>query len=127
MTLRRLQGEATNQEELNIVLTAPTGVAAHNISGVTLYSALLLPMGQTKSYVKLSDEKRNMLRSKAGALKLLIIDKISTVGSNLFLQIHRRPCGLKSFQKPFGGVSVISLGDMLQLPPVLQRYVSKSV
>ena len=127
MALRRLQGETTNPEELSVVLTAPTGVAAHNISGVTLHSALLLPLGQTKSYVKLSDEKRNVLRSKAGALKLLIIDEISMVGSNLFLQIHHRLCELKSSQKPFGGVSIIVFGDMFQLPPVLQRFVFKSV
>ena len=69
MTLRRLQGEATNPEELNVVLTAPTEVAAHSISGVTLYSALLLPLGQTKSYVKLSDEKKKHVAIQSRSIK----------------------------------------------------------
>ena len=79
-----------NPNDVRVLLTAPTGTAAHNIGGVTLHSAILLPLGQTKSFVTLSDDKSNMLRSKTSNLQLLIIDEISMVGNNPFLQLHCR-------------------------------------
>jgi hypothetical protein len=123
MALRTLQKEGENPDEIHILLSAPTGTAAHNISGTTLHSAFLLPLGQVKSYNKLSDDKRNTLRAKAGKLQLLIIDEISMVGSNLFLHLHYRLSEIKSSNKLFGGVSVVVFGDLYQLPPVKQHFI----
>lgn len=88
MTMRTLQTVGDNP--VKVVLAAPTCTAAHNISGATLHSAFLLPLGQTKSYVKLSDEKRNGLRTKAGKMVLMIIYEISMVSNDLLLQVHNR-------------------------------------
>ena len=71
--------------DVRVLLTVPTGTAAHNIGGVTLHSAFLLPLDQIKSFATLSDDKRNILRSKTSNLQLLIIDEISVVGTGLFL------------------------------------------
>ena len=125
--MRTLQQEGYNPDDVRVLLTAPTGTAAHNISGTTLHSAFLLPLGQTRSYIKLSDDKRNTLRSKVGNLDLLIIDEISMVGSNLFLQLHYRLTEIKGSSNLFGGVAVIVLGDLYQLPPVKQQFVFKPV
>ncbi|CAG2202192.1 unnamed protein product [Mytilus edulis] len=102
MALRKLQTIGDNPDDVHVLLTAPTGTAAHNISGVTLHSAFLLPLGQTKSYIKLSDDKRNAFRSKASKIRLLIIDEISMVGSELLLQIHYRLCEITGINEPFG-------------------------
>ncbi|XP_069109785.1 ATP-dependent DNA helicase PIF1-like [Argopecten irradians] len=113
-------------DDLHVILAAPTGTAAHNISGVTLHAAFLLPLGQTKSYIKLSDDKRNSLRAKLKNLKILIIDEISMVGMDLLLQLHYRLCELTGILETFGGVSLLAFGDLFQLPPVLQHFVFKS-
>ncbi|XP_078312811.1 uncharacterized protein LOC144619258 [Crassostrea virginica] len=127
MAIRTLHVQGDNPDDIRISLVAPTGTAAHNISGTTIHSAFLLPLGQTKSILRLSDDKRNGLRSKAGKLDLLIIDEISMVSSDLLYQIHNRLTEIKGVSKPFGGVSVIAFGDLYQLPPVLQPFVFKPV
>lgn len=127
MALRTLQVEGQNPDNIRVLLTAPTGTAAHNIAGTTLHSAFLLPLGQTKSYIKLSDDKRNTLRTKAGHLDLLIVDEISMVGSDLLLQLHYRLTEIKSSTKLFGGISLIVLGDLYQLRPVKQKFVFEPV
>lgn len=56
-------------------------------------------------------------------MKLLIIDEVSMMGSNMFFSIHRRLCQIFRSDKPFGGKSVIVLGDFRQLRPVGDGYV----
>ena len=73
----RLSGQV-QPEDVVVLLTAPTGVAAFNIQGMTLHSALLL--GTTKfSSQPLTHDKLNTLRMKLANLQLLIIDEISMV------------------------------------------------
>ena len=62
MAIRTLKHEGSNPEAVRVLLTAPTGTAAFNIQASTLNSTFLLPLGQTKVYKKLSDQKRNTLR-----------------------------------------------------------------
>ena len=127
MALKNLQLEGENPDKIKVLLTAPTGTAAHNISGTTLHSAFLLPLGQTKSFTKLTDDKINTLRAKAGTLELLTVDEISMVDCNLLLHLHYRLCEIKSSQKPFGGVSMLVFGDLFQLPPVKQQFLFNPV
>ena len=74
-------------EDILVLLTAPTGIAAMNINGMTIHSALL-PGTSKNSFQALSQEKLNTLRLKLSNLKLLIIDEVSMVGCNILLQIH---------------------------------------
>ena len=74
MAMRAFHAEGENPDDVQVLLTAPTATAAYIIGGVTLQSAFLLPLDQTKSFATLSDDKRNTLRSKTS--KLLIIDEI---------------------------------------------------
>ncbi len=75
--------------DVTVLLTAPTGVAAFNIGGMTVHSALLLNCGRF-GYEPLSNERLNTLRTKLSNLVLIIIDEVSMVGSNMLLEIHRR-------------------------------------
>lgn len=115
---------------------APTGVAAINAGGETIHSFLQLPFtpfvpGTGKGFntgtevadkhsllekLKLRDSKRNLLRK----LELLIIDEVSMVRCDLLDEIdlvlrHVR----KNWHQPFGGLQVVFVGDMFQLPPVV--------
>ena len=86
--LLRLSGEI-DPTDVSVLLTAPTGVAAFNIGGMTLHSAFLLGSGQL-GFQQLSNEKTNTLRYRLSKLKLLIIDEVSMVGCNLLLLLHKR-------------------------------------
>jgi len=113
------------------LLTAPTGVAAFNIDGMTIHSALLLRTTQnSKDGAPLTFEKLNTVRSKLENLQLIIIDEVSMVGSDMLLNIHRRLDEIKGISGEgiyFGNVCVLAVGDLYQLPPVMQRPIFEPV
>ncbi len=111
-----------------VLLCASTGKAASNINGTTLHSAFGLPVrqkGQKFEYKKPSDQRLNTMRARYVNLTIIIADEISMFGGeslehlNLALQ-----CIFKN-SKPFGGISIITVGDLLQLNPVGDRAVFK--
>lgn len=57
------------------------------------------------------------LRARVQGLRYLIIDEISMVSATTLLHIHRRLEEGTGVQAPYGGVSVIFIGDFFQLPP----------
>jgi hypothetical protein len=121
------------------VIAAPTGIAAINASGVTLHSLFQLPFGafipnnnaqpffseNSKintpntlfKHLQLNKTKRKLLQE----LELLIIDEVSMLRADLLDAIDSV---LKSIRKKnnlaFGGVQVLFIGDLLQLPPVVK-------
>jgi len=76
--------------QVTVLLTAPTGVAASNIGGMTLHSALLLGCNKFQGYKPLTADKLNRLSSTLNSLQLLFINEVSMVGSNMLLEIHKR-------------------------------------
>lgn len=94
------------------MLRAPTGKAAHNISGATIHSSFCIPIGQGFAYKPLDMQQLNTLRTKYMHLKGLIIDEISMVGQNMFNFVNLRLQEIRGCPKPFGGVSVITVGDL---------------
>ncbi len=119
-----------------MAIAAPTGVAAINAGGVTMHSLFQLPMGiyvpdaqagrshlqllvntpQTLfKNLRLNREKIKLLRE----LELLVIDEVSMLRADLLdatdaILRHFR----QQYQQPFGGVQVVYIGDLYQLPPV---------
>ena len=77
------------------VVVLPTGVAAFNINGMTLHSALLLGRSKYSGFQPLSHDILNTLRTTLSRLMLLIVDE---VGSNMLLEIHKRLQQIKGVQ-----------------------------
>ncbi len=125
-----------------VAIAAPTGIAAINAGGVTLHSLLQLPFGAfipddsyafdgafagaqintprtVKANFKINKTKRQLLQD----LELLIIDEVSMLRADLLDCIdtvlrHVR----RKKQEPFGGLQLLFIGDLLQLPPVVKDY-----
>ena len=58
-------------------------------------------------------------------IQLILLGEISMVGSNMFtVQINNR---LKDSKEDFGGVSIIGIGDLFQLPPVFDGYIFNDI
>ncbi len=100
-----------------MAIVAPTGVAALNAGGVTIHSLFHLP----PKVIQPEDVKRVYDRRLYNKLELLIIDEVSMVrpdvldGVDKFLRMNR------GSGDPFGGVQVLLIGDLFQLPPVTPR------
>ena len=112
------------------VVVAPTGVAAINAGGVTIHSFFQLPPSAYLPTVKgfyseysLPENKHNLRKNKIKILKsleLLIIDEISMVRADLLDAIDDRLRQYRHNNKPFGGVQLLMVGDLYQLPPVVK-------
>lgn len=123
-----------------MAVVAPTGVAAINAGGVTIHSFFQLPLApfipeangtgfqnanqeisnkhSLISRLRFNSDKKKVLQQ----LEILVIDEISMVRCDtldaidtVFRHIRQRPT------ERFGGVQVLFIGDMLQLPPVIKE------
>ncbi|CAF4204783.1 unnamed protein product, partial [Rotaria sordida] len=111
-------------DSIRAALCAPTGKAAALIDGMTLHSFLSLPVNQCKhKLVQLNSDVSNRIGVKLKDLQLLIIDEISMVGFTMLQQVDARLQQIMRTKKPFGGISVIVLGDFNQLRPVGDKYI----
>ncbi len=117
--LLRKAGDHPNKPR--ILVTAPTGMAASVIGGVTIHSALNINYGDDLK--PMSDKKIDEIRVNLRDLKYLIIDEMSMVRSDMLYQIHCRLCEIFQNSQVFGGISVILVGDLLQLKPVKGAYI----
>lgn len=106
------------------MVCASTGTAARNIVGITIHSALYLPVqhGNEPKFHELSGKSLKKLISIYSYVHTLIIDEISMVSAQTFECIHRRLTSIKDNDKPFGNVNVIVIGDFLQLKHVKSKY-----
>lgn len=133
--LRYIQQHSTKK----MAIVAPTGVAAINAGGVTMHSFFQLPFGPfipvkqsgwnnpatevTDQHslfknLRFNNAKRELLRE----LELLVIDEVSMVRADMLDAIDAI---LRHFRRqpliPFGGVQVLYIGDLFQLPPVVNN------
>ena len=118
-----------NFRQIKVLILAPTGKAAYNIKGNTIHSTLAKPACQSlKNYKRLDSSRLNTLRSQLGGVKLIFLDEISMVGSTMFnVQINNRLKDIKGSKEDFRGVSIIAIGDLFQLEPVMDRYIFKDL
>lgn len=101
----------------NSILLAPTGIAAINIGGRTIHSVFKFP----PAFLTPDDIKRTnkSIRTYLKATNLIIVDEISMVSANLldamdaFLRLNL------NVDKPFGGIPILFVGDLFQLPPIV--------
>jgi hypothetical protein len=118
------QIKAEGRKRLAVV--APTGVAAINAGGMTIHSLFQLPFGIHLPGVERSDhsqqrrfsrEKMRLIRS----LDLLVIDEISMVRADLLDAVDDVLRRFRDHHRPFGGVQLLMIGDLHQLPPVVKQ------
>lgn len=119
--------EFIKKTDKNVVVVAPTGVAAVNIGGQTIHSFFLLPPSlMTPDTVK--DIPWRRVRDKISRVDVIVIDEISMVRSDMLWAIDRRckECA-RGVNKsiPFGGKQVVACGDFFQLPPVVVDKVEE--
>lgn len=125
------------QSSKKIIVVAPTGVAAMNAKGTTINSLFQLPPGsffpgdinlQTlqsgivsiQSLVSELSYSRDKL-TLFNELELLVIDEVSMVRCDLLDVIDAILRSVKKSNSPFGGVQLLLIGDLYQLPPVTKR------
>jgi len=122
-----------------MAITAPTGVAAMNAGGTTLHALFWLPFGvfvedyelkwdeqdnniynknRLFSTIKLTKQRRAILQE----LELLVIDEVSMVRADTLDAIDVILKSVRRDMRPFGGVQVLFIGDLYQLPPVVRDH-----
>lgn len=76
----------------SVLVTAPTGIAAYIVNGMTIHRLLQLPIehGNSTVYTKLNDEQLHRIRQSLSNFVLLIIDEISMVSNITLMYIHLR-------------------------------------
>ena len=110
------------QRNLEIFLLGPTGISAVNIGATTIHSGLGIKPGI--KLFGLNDKSKSALRNKLSEVKFLIIDELSMVSSNLWIDINSRleEIFMMIPEKAFTGLSVMTVGHFLQLPPVIVKF-----
>ena len=106
--------------------TAPTGIAASNIGGQTIHSALSISPRQSNGNYQSVLFGHEAHLKEIQKISILIIDEISMVDGELFdfiSQLFRRA---RKCPGPFGNFHLICFGDLMQLPPVSGCKVFKS-
>ena len=100
-----------------LIVLAPTGVAALNVQGQTIHSFFSFRPDITPEKVKrLHPSKQKLIRS----LDAIIIDEISMVRADLLDCVDLALRLNRDFENlPFGGLQMILIGDLYQLPPVV--------
>jgi ATP-dependent DNA helicase PIF1 len=131
--LKRIKEESSKK----MVVVAPTGVAAMNAKGTTINSFFQLPAGSffpgeigledlqlgiTSIESMVNDLSYNREKTALfNELELLIIDEISMVRCDLMDMIDAILRSVRKNNIPFGGVQLLLIGDLYQLPPVTKR------
>lgn len=122
----------------NTAVVAPTGIAALNAGGVTIHSMFQLPFAafipeyvkeemvngnyrfESKSSLgrmfKMGASKKQVIRN----LELLVIDEVSMLRPDVLDAIDFVMQSVRKSTQPFGGVQVLLIGDLWQLPPVIK-------
>ena len=102
-----------------ITAAAPSGTAAYLIGGEPLHSLLYLPIGRT-TLEPLQGDRLQDLQNKFSRVGILVIDEKSMIGQEIVSCISQRLQEAKPHTShlPFGGLSIIILGNWKQLPPV---------
>ena len=145
LTGRAGTGKTTLLKELirtthkNTVVVAPTGIAALNAGGVTIHSLFQLPFAAfvpddnfvpesgaavrfenrntLKRHFKMSGQKLSVIKN----MHLLVIDEVSMLRADVLDAMDLMLRTVRKNRSVFGGVQVLFIGDLMQLPPVIKN------
>ncbi len=123
----------------NVVVVSPTGIAALNAGGVTIHSMFQLPFGgfipdntfqnDFSNNIKFENKKTlgrhfrmsGVKKAVIQNMELLIIDEVSMLRPDLLDAMDFMMQSIRKKKVPFGGIQVLFIGDLLQLPPVVKE------
>jgi PIF1-like helicase/Helix-turn-helix domain/Helicase len=128
--------EIVSTTHKNCVVVAPTGIAAINAGGVTIHSMFQLPFNPfiptdyfdysqlhfdtirtINRHFKVRADKRNLVNN----IELLIVDEVSMLRPDILDAMNQFLQYVRFNRKPFGGVQVLFIGDLQQLPPIIKN------
>lgn len=116
--------EFTSKTKKNYVVVAPTGIAALNVGGQTIHSFFRIKPGRIEIEKMKPDYRKDLFLE----LDTLIIDEVSMVRSDL---MHAIDTALRlnrdRLNEPFGGIQMVFVGDLYQLPPVMRNDEKESI
>jgi ATP-dependent DNA helicase PIF1 len=102
-----------------VAVTAPTGVAAVNVNGVTIHSFAGVGLGRGTLEALLAKVTKNKKASDNWKkTKVLLIDEISMLDGQLFSKLADVAASVRGATAPFGNIQLVLCGDFFQLPPV---------
>lgn len=121
-TLLRTYLESLTDE--NVLVTAPTGVAALNIDGFTIHRSFGFRPGMFPDDLKPGGSwgPGKQITDVLKTMDILVIDEISMVRADLFDMVDVALRRIRKNETPFGGVQLVLVGDLLQLPPVVTTH-----
>ncbi|WKD61280.1 ATP-dependent RecD-like DNA helicase [Corynebacterium ciconiae DSM 44920] len=106
----------------SVMVTAPTGEAARNVHGYTIHKVFGF-----RPYTSVEDVQpggawrpARSVQETLAAIDVLVIDEISMVRADHFDMMDRALRMVRENKQPFGGVQLVLVGDLLQLPPVVR-------
>ena len=113
--------EVVRYTKKKCIVLAPTGIASVNAGAMTIHSFFQFCLGpfvqgviEPKSDFRINKSKLELIRH----LQLLIIDEVSMVRADLMDHIDVELRRIRRNSKPFGGVQLLMIGDLQQLPPI---------
>ncbi|MFD4008252.1 exonuclease domain-containing protein [Brachybacterium paraconglomeratum] len=111
------------QTDRSTITVAPTGIAALNVDGYTIHRLFSFPLGVTEEHVRGGSYYPGRFAKALKELDTLIIDEASMVRADLFDALT---AALEQYGPrpgtPFGGVQLVLVGDLYQLPPVVTDH-----
>lgn len=126
--VKKMVEELKSKRFRRVQICASTGIAAVHIQGQTIHSFAGIPIDkESKESIAEKSYKQKRVRKRWQDIDVLVIDEISMVSSDLFdtldyiakrcrgTEVNGRALVHKS---PMGGIQVIAVGDLFQLPPV---------
>lgn len=130
----------TRRTHKQLTIVAPTGIAALNAGGVTIHSQFLFPLGMfvpdrtlspgdtyggsfyTPNTLAQKHPINSLRKQVLRSIDLLVIDEVSMLRADLLDAIdYRLRAARGNFAQSFGGVQLLLIGDLYQLPPVVRR------
>ena len=123
LSIKILQQPGDSVEQPYVLRTSYTGCASANIDGNTLHSALGFSF--SSEYTPMGNKTRDQKRLAMKNLRILIIDEVSMLYSDMLYMLDLRLQEVKEKSGvPFGGVACFFFGDLMQLPPVRGKFIS---
>lgn len=113
--------DALYDGNINIAITASTGIASALIGGRTIHSWSGLGAAKTRLNLKNIPGLAWSARSRILESDVLVIDEISMLPAYFFEDLDKLLRYFRRDKRPFGGIQLILMGDFLQLPPVPSR------